>query len=68
MFDNITSEAFALIKSCINENVYHLLPKRKEKIMKEGLIEQLRIVRQFFLNTIKCLAEEDSTYAPTEEM
>lgn len=36
--------------------------------MKEGLIEQLRSVRQFFLNTISCLTEEDSGYAPTEEM
>ena len=36
--------------------------------MKEGLIEQLRTVRQFFLNTISCLTQEDSNYAPKEEM
>ncbi len=36
--------------------------------MKEGLIEQLKTTRQFFLNTIDCLSEEDSTFAPNEEM
>ena len=36
--------------------------------MKEGIIGQLRNIRQYFLNTIKCFAEEDSSYAPTEEM
>jgi len=36
--------------------------------MKEGLIEQLKSLRQFFLNTISCLTEEDSGYAPQEEM
>lgn len=35
--------------------------------MKEGLIEQLRSVRQFFLNTISCFTEEDSAYTPKEE-
>lgn len=36
--------------------------------MKAGLIEQIHTVRQFFLNTISCLTENDSTYAPKEEM
>jgi uncharacterized damage-inducible protein DinB len=36
--------------------------------MKEGLIEQLKSARQFFLNTISCLSEEDSNFAPNEEM
>ena len=36
--------------------------------MKEGLIEQLKTVRQFFLNTISCLSEEDSNFAPNEDM
>ncbi len=36
--------------------------------MKDGLIEQLRTMRQFFLNTISCLTEEDSAYAPKEGM
>ena len=36
--------------------------------MKEGLIEELRSTRQFFLNTISCLTEDDSGYAPKEEM
>ena len=36
--------------------------------MKEGLIEQLKTTRQFLLNTISCLTEEDSGFAPNEEM
>ena len=36
--------------------------------MKEGLIEQLKTVRQFFLNSISCLKEEDSDFAPNDEM
>ncbi len=36
--------------------------------MKEGLIGELQVVRQFFLNSVSCLTEEDSTYAPKEEM
>lgn len=36
--------------------------------MKEGLIEELKSLRQFFLNTISCLTENDSGYAPQEEM
>ena len=36
--------------------------------MKEGLIEQVKTVRQFFLNTISCLSEEDSAFAPKDEM
>ncbi len=36
--------------------------------MKDGLIEQLRAMRQYFLKTINCLTEEDSAYAPQEGM
>jgi uncharacterized damage-inducible protein DinB len=36
--------------------------------VKEGLIEQVKTVRQFFLNTISCLSEEDSPFAPKPEM
>ena len=37
-------------------------------MMKEGIIAQLKMQEQFFLNTIDCLTEEDSDFAPTEEM
>ena len=36
--------------------------------MKQGIIENLKSMRQFFLNTINCLTEEDSAYAPKEDM
>ena len=36
--------------------------------MKQGLIESLKSMRQFFLNTISCLTEDDSAYAPKEGM
>lgn len=36
--------------------------------MKEGLIEQLKTQEQFFLNTVSCLTEEDSSFRPNEEM
>ena len=36
--------------------------------MKEGLIAELQSARQFFHNSISCLQEEDSGYAPTPEM
>jgi uncharacterized damage-inducible protein DinB len=36
--------------------------------MKEGLIEQAKTVRRFFLNTISCFAEEDSSFTPKPEM
>jgi uncharacterized damage-inducible protein DinB len=45
------------------ENVTEPLAN-KEKIMKE----ELKSLRQFFLNTISCLTEEDSGYAPQEGM
>ena len=37
-------------------------------MMQDGLITELQITRRFFLNSISCLQEEDSTYAPKEEM
>ena len=36
--------------------------------MKEGLIEQLKTQETFFLNTISCLSEENSSFKPNEEM
>ena len=36
--------------------------------MKQGLIEQLKTQEKFFLNTISCLTEEDSSSKPNEEM
>jgi len=36
--------------------------------MKEVVIEQLKIQENFFLNTISCLTEEDSSFSPNEEM
>lgn len=36
--------------------------------MKEGLIEQLKIQEKFFMNTISCLSEENSSYQPNPEM
>ena len=36
--------------------------------MKEGLIEQLKTQEKFFLNTINCLEEKDSSFKPNEEM
>ncbi len=36
--------------------------------MKEGLIAQLQTVRQFFLNSTRCLEEKDSNFAPKDEM
>ena len=36
--------------------------------MKEGLIEQLKTQEKFFLNTVSCLTEEDSSFRPNEEM
>ena len=35
--------------------------------MKEGLMEQLKATRQFFLNSVSCLTEDDSGFAPTKE-
>ncbi|GAK52818.1 hypothetical protein U14_04075 [Candidatus Moduliflexus flocculans] len=35
--------------------------------MKEGLIEQLKATRQFFLNSVSCLTDDDSGFAPTKE-
>ncbi len=37
-------------------------------MMKEGIIAQLKMQEKFFLNTISCLTEEDSGFAPNEEM
>ena len=37
-------------------------------MMKDGLIAQLKMQEKFFLNTISCLTEEDSTFKPKEEM
>ena len=36
--------------------------------MKEGLIEQLKTQEKFFLNTINCLTESNSSFKPDEEM
>ncbi len=36
--------------------------------MKEGIIEQLKMQEKFFLNTISCLTEDDSSFRPNEEM
>ncbi|MBK7979216.1 MAG: DinB family protein [Ignavibacteriae bacterium] len=36
--------------------------------MKEGLIEQLKTQELFFMNTISCLEETDSSFKPKEEM
>ncbi len=36
--------------------------------MKDGLIADLQITHQFFLNSTSCLQEEDSGYAPKEDM
>lgn len=36
--------------------------------MKESLIEQLKNQQYFFMNTISCLSEEDSSFKPKEEM
>jgi len=36
--------------------------------MKESLIEQLKTQQIFFLNTVSCLSEEDSSFKPTDEM
>ena len=35
--------------------------------MKEGLSEQLKATRQFFLNSVSCLTDDDSGFAPTKE-
>ncbi len=37
-------------------------------MMKEGIIDQLKMQEKFFLNTISCLTEEDSSFKPQEEM
>jgi len=37
-------------------------------MMKEGLIEQLKSIRHFFLNSTKCLSEEDSNFKPQEKI
>ncbi len=37
-------------------------------MMKEGVIGELQTARQFFLNSISCLQEEDSAYAPQAGM
>jgi len=34
--------------------------------MKEGLTEQVKTMGRFFLNTISCLEEDDSTFAPKD--
>lgn len=36
--------------------------------MKEGLILDLQMQQKFFFNTLECLSEENSSYAPQEEM
>ena len=36
--------------------------------MREGLIEQLKTQEKFFLNTISCLTEEDSSFKPDEDI
>jgi len=36
--------------------------------MKEGLIEQLKTQKFFFMNTISCMSEEDSSFKPKDEM
>ncbi len=36
--------------------------------MKEGLIEQLKTQEKFFLNTISCFTEGDSSFKPKDEM
>ncbi len=36
--------------------------------MKQGMIEQLKIQQMFFLNTISCFSEEDSSFKPEDEL
>ena len=36
--------------------------------MKEGLIEQLKSQEYFFLNSVSCFAEADSSFKPKDEM
>ena len=36
--------------------------------MKEGIMDQLKMQEKFFLNTISCLTEEDSSFKPQEEI
>lgn len=37
-------------------------------MLKEGLVEELKTVQKFFLNTVSCFTEEDSAYKPCEDV